>query len=109
MYPIRKIRSDYQAINEWLFRLFGDKIIMGTYSEVPFFVAIPWILRIPKFIESWRNIRGNGHFNKGIKTQSTTPLDLPKKRNWKIFIFKKVIKVPPPQKDESSFCGPKMG
>ena len=38
-----------------------------------------------------------------------TPLDLPKKRDWKIFIFKKVIKVPSPQNDESSFCGPKMG
>ena len=38
-----------------------------------------------------------------------TPLDLPKKQNLKIFIFKKVIKVPPPQNDKSSFCGPKMG
>ena len=38
-----------------------------------------------------------------------TPLDLPKKWNWKIFIFKKVIKVTSPQNDKSSFCGPKMG
>ena len=33
------------------------------------------------------------------------PLDLLKKQNRKIFIFKKVIKVPPPQNDKLSFCG----
>ena len=71
MYPIRKIRYDYQVINEWLFRLFEDKIIEGTDPEDPFLVAILWILRIPKFIESWRNTRGNGHFNKGIRGHPT--------------------------------------
>ena len=60
MYPIRKIRSDYQAINEGLFGLFGDKNIEGTRSEIPFLVAILWILWIPKYNESWRNTRGNG-------------------------------------------------
>ena len=40
MYPIRKIRSDYQDINEGLFGLFGDKNIEGTRSEIPFLVAI---------------------------------------------------------------------
>ena len=71
MYPIRKIRSDYQAINEWLFGLIGDKNIEGTHSEIPFLVAVLWILRIPKFTEPFKNIRGNGHFNRGIRAQPT--------------------------------------
>ena len=72
MYPIRKIRSGYQAINEWLFGLFGDKTIEGTHSEDPFLVAVLWILRIPKFSEPYKNMRGNGHFNKGFRAQPTT-------------------------------------
>ena len=53
MYPLSKIRPGYQAINEWLFGLsWGWEYRGKPFFEEPFLVAVPWILRIPKFIES---------------------------------------------------------
>ena len=53
---------------------FGDKNIEGTHFEDPFLVAVLWILRIPKFSEPCKNIRGNGHFNKGFRAQPTNSI-----------------------------------
>ena len=49
----------------------GDENIEGTLFEEPFLVAVPWILRIPKFIESHKRMRENGHFNKEFRAQPT--------------------------------------
>ena len=50
----------------------GDENIEGTLFEDPFLVAVLWILRIPKFTEPYKNMRGNGHFNKEIRAQPTS-------------------------------------
>ena len=50
----------------------GDENIEGTFFEEPFLVATLWILRIPKFIESHKKMRENGHFNKEFRTHPTT-------------------------------------
>ena len=50
----------------------GDENIEGTLFEEPFLVAVLWILRIPKFIESHKRMRENGHFNKEFRTHPTT-------------------------------------
>ena len=50
----------------------GDENIEGTFFEEPFLVAVLWILRIPKFIESHKRMRENGHFNKEFRTHPTT-------------------------------------
>ena len=52
--------------------LFEDTNIEGTLFEEPFLVAVLWILRIPKFIESHKRMRENGHFNKEFRTHPTT-------------------------------------